>query len=523
MEDSDQKSSTSSRSPNKKSKKLKLSVVKKPKFKAKAKKDYIESDDDFVNPSPGPSKCKSNASNKKQLLTDAELKKQQNRERLAIWRANRSSAKKEIDRKQNTKRENARRANETPNQKQKRAKMDAERKATKRAAETADQHQIRIGEQRERQAQLRANETAEEHAERIRKRAETRANRTQEQQLEERSAARARMAAVRNYTTAGAMDATRSEEILQGTFEVLKLEDTVDTIGTMSVACNFCGAMKFPKEKSRTTICCSDGKVPLDPFPKPPEALMNLWMGSDAKSRLFKAHARQLNNAVCLSSLQVKERDPGGFNPSVVFQGRVHNRAGALLPADGEQPVCAQLYVYDSELESIQRYQNLRIPSNTSPAQKGVLRKLLQIAQDNIHEHNPYVRDFKQIIEMSDEEIGEGKIVISVEGPRNEHVRRYNAQTNLNEVCILMNPGKHDLVLQRRGGGLKYISALNPSGMPMHFTLLFPYGTHGWDEKARQAAGNRRITTREFYAFHLNIRQCDNGNYLHTARRLFQE
>ena len=98
MEDSDQKSSTSSRSPNKKSKKLKLSVVKKPKFKAKAKKDYIESDDDFVNPSPGPSKCKSNASNKKQLLTDAELKKQQNRERLAIWRANRSSAKKEIDR-----------------------------------------------------------------------------------------------------------------------------------------------------------------------------------------------------------------------------------------------------------------------------------------------------------------------------------------------------------------------------------------------------------------------------------------
>ena len=124
---------------------------------------------------------------------------------------------------------------------------------------------------------------------------------------------------------------------------------------------------------------------------------------------------------------------------------------------------------------------------------------------------------------MSEEEIGEGKIVISANGPRNQHVRRYNAPSNLNEVCILMNPGKHDLVLQRRGGGLQCISGLNPSGMPMHFTLLFPYGTHGWDQDAKQAAGKRRITTREFYAFHLNIRECENGNYLHTARRLFQE
>ena len=79
---------------------------------------------------------------------------------------------------------------------------------------------------------------------------------------------------------------------------------------------------------------------------------MNLWMGNDAKSRLFKAYARQLNNAVCLSSLTVTERNLGGFNPSVVFQGKVHHRAGALLPADGEQPKCAQLYVYDSAMES---------------------------------------------------------------------------------------------------------------------------------------------------------------------------
>ena len=123
---------------------------------------------------------------------------------------------------------------------------------------------------------------------------------------------------------------------------------------------------------------------------------------------------------------------------------------------------------------------------------------------------------------MPEEDIGEGKLVISAKGPRNEHARRYNAPTNLNEVCVLMNPGKHDLVLQKRGGELQYISELNPSQMPLHFTLLFPYGTHGWDPETRQS-NNRKVTTREFYVFHLNVRDVDNRNYLHYATRLFQE
>ena len=331
------------------------------------------------------------------------------------------------------------------------------------------------------------------------------------------------MAAVRKYSTAGFKDATKSLEILQGTFEVLRLEDTVDTIGKMDVECDYCGALKFPKETP--TTCCSGGKVALPPFPRHPEALMNLWTGADTRSRLFRENSRIINNAVCLSSLTVTERNPGGFNPSVVFQGQVKHRAGALLPAEGEDAKYAQLYVFDAALESTQRFQNMNmyIPRTTSPAQKAILRELLQVVQDTVHEVNPYVKDFIQIIEMPAEDIGEGKIVIAAKGPRNEHARRYNAPINLNEVCVLMNPGKHDLVLQRRGGGLEYVNDLNPSGMPLHFTLLFPYGTHGWDPETRQAASNRRITTREFYAFHLNVRDGDNENYLHRAGRLLQE
>ena len=97
----------------------------------------------------------------------------------------------------------------------------------------------------------------------------------------------------------------------------------------------------------------------------------------------------------------------------------------------------------------------MSIPTTTSLAQKVVLRQVLETIQNAIHAHNPYVQDFKQIIEMSEEKIGEGRIVISSKGQSSEHPRRYNAPTNLNEVCILMNPGKHDLVSKE--GVVNYI------------------------------------------------------------------
>ena len=58
--------------------------------------------------------------------------------------------------------------------------------------------------------------------------------------------------------------------------------------------------------------------------------------------------------------------------------------------------------------------------------------------------------------------------------------------------------------------------------MPLHFTLLFPLGTHGWDPEEKHTDGKRRITTREFYVFHLNQRALE-ADYLHLAGRLFQE
>ena len=110
-----------------------------------------------------------------------------------------------------------------------------------------------------------------------------------------------------------------------------------------------------------------------------------------------------------------------------------------------------------------------------------MIKHIVAQVQKVLNEHNPFVHDFKQVIEIPSDDLKYGKIVISAKNrPKGEHARRYNNQLNLKEISILTNSEPHDLVLRQRGGGLQSISDLNPKGMPLLFTVLFPYGTYGY-------------------------------------------
>ena len=309
---------------------------------------------------------------------------------------------------------------------------------------------------------------------------------------------------------------------MNGVYVVSDLIASDDAIGKMEFICQYCGALKFKKETAST--CCNNGKVFLDLFPQPPEELNNLSHADTPEARVFRENARSINNALCMASIKVKLRNFGkGFNPSVIFEGRATQLVGPLMVEKGEQPRFVQLYVHDSNLESGLRFKNMVIPANMSNAQQKILESVLIKIQNLLHKHNPFVMDFKQIIEIPSEELGQLKIVISAKArPTGEHERRYNTQINLQEVSILTNSEPHDLVLQHRGGSLKSISDLNPKGMPLHFTVLFPYGTYGWDPYKKHKDGKRRVTVREFYVYHLNQRNISE-DFLHMACRLFQD
>merc|ERR1711978_597843 len=92
----------------------------------------------------------------------------------------------------------------------------------------------------------------------------------------------------------------------------------------MNVKCSKCGAFKFKNESNG--FCCNDGKVLPEPFPKPPPKLFALWTGQGVKANILKEFAREINNSVCLSSLQVNQRHFSGFSPSVIFQGKASHR-----------------------------------------------------------------------------------------------------------------------------------------------------------------------------------------------------
>ena len=104
-------------------------------------------------------------------------------------------------------------------------------------------------------------------------------------------------------------DGLHSTEVIAGTLIVPDLDETDDSIGQMNKVCNFCHALRFPKETPN--LCCNKGKIQLKPFPKPPKEFLDLYKpnGSEQieRSRVFKKFIRPLNNGLCLSSIKANE------------------------------------------------------------------------------------------------------------------------------------------------------------------------------------------------------------------------
>jgi hypothetical protein len=169
--------------------------------------------------------------------------------------------------------------------------------------------------------------------------------------------------------------------------------------------CTHCGALLFPGEARVAPVvgkfgtnwqggkfCCSQGQVDLPQIERD-EVVENLWM---QHRKRMTAHSRQLNNALALASTPVKTPTPpgGGWNPSVVIQGKLHHKVGPLAVGDGETPRYAQLYVHDPAAEGdtvlAQRYAAMLMPAKTSQPEAARLKTLLNELHDALNDCNSY-------------------------------------------------------------------------------------------------------------------------------------
>lgn len=314
-------------------------------------------------------------------------------------------------------------------------------------------------------------------------------------------------------------------------------EPRLDCFGRPKKQCPYCLAILWTGETS--SLCCTNGKIKLDVFPEPPEFLHELCHGNQEISRVFRAHSRVINNQLALASQQVHEviQRNGGWSPCVVIQGKVNYFVGPLLASPGEAPVFAQTWVHDPHYEDEESFEmdNIWLQRGTSNHTRNILRSIITRLRLLLQDINPYVKDFRTASEIPSIELRNCKLVINASAkPNHGHSRIYNR--SLNEVSVIFNeePGTRDFVLQVRGGGIRKLCDTHRSSDALHFVLLHPFGHDGWhlnlkqvnrsilDNNGNPTPSSHRITTREYYAFHLHSRS-NTSNFIFRTSRLFQE
>ena len=283
-------------------------------------------------------------------------------------------------------------------------------------------------------------------------------------------------------------------------------------IGTVSLRCSNCGALKFEKETD--SLCCSKGNVQLDEFPQVQSFLQHLYEGIDSIGKHFLANIRKYNSVFQMTSFGCNEVSMTGFNPSFRIQGQVYQIIGSILPSEGESPKFAQIYfIGDEESEITTR---TAIIDGLKP---DIIRGINQL----LHEDNQYVEMFKVAKEIFEQEgtPTNVKIVINeTKRPSGEHSRRYNRPLS-DDIAVLMPndvTNNRDIVLHYRDGGLQHISELHRSYDPLQYPLLFPHGTDGWHVNLKLQNG-RKLTAMVYYRYHIMVRQ--NVSVLLRAKRLF--
>lgn len=90
-------------------------------------------------------------------------------------------------------------------------------------------------------------------------------------------------------------------------------------IGTMSVLCQYCKALKFLTEAPG--LCCVNGKIKLPPLTPPPEPLRSLLYEEHQYSKHFLANIQQYNGSFQMTSFGAEIVEERGYNPTfkVVF------------------------------------------------------------------------------------------------------------------------------------------------------------------------------------------------------------
>ncbi|XP_019163439.1 PREDICTED: uncharacterized protein LOC109159782 [Ipomoea nil] len=312
--------------------------------------------------------------------------------------------------------------------------------------------------------------------------------------------------------------------------------------GDATNKCVHCGALFWFEERKKNLstkasplfmLCCNNGKIKLPENKLPPKCIFDLFFGNDELSKEFLHNIRTYNNMFCFTSMGGKidkSVNKGGAPPIFRLSGQNYHLMGTLLPEQGKEPHFAQLYIYDTANEKINRINAVR----GSGEQDDIHVEIVNVIQKDLDENNVLVKSFRMA--MSELDINPcAEVKIKLLGKRNRDTRTYNLP-QVSEVAALIvgdldtSIGERDIIVQSKGGHLQRISELNPSYLPLQYPILFPYGENGYREDIsfadvvgkRSSGGRQRISPREFFCYRIQSRPSAPSTIL-FAKRLFQQ
>ncbi|XP_058746518.1 uncharacterized protein LOC131619442 [Vicia villosa] len=309
-------------------------------------------------------------------------------------------------------------------------------------------------------------------------------------------------------------------------------------IGSPLIECRYCKAMMWYQERMHKSshsanpkfmLCCGNGKVELPLLRQPPEILAKLLFDHEnVVSRKFQQHIRVYNMMFAFTSpgAKVDNRfNDGRGPPTLRIQGQTCHRIGSLLPAQGQKPKFAQLYIYDTENEVENRMHGLRNKENFDTLVVNELSNML-------YECNPHAKSFQ----MAKQWLNNGEtpnLKLRLISNRSTDGRVYN-QPTVSEVAALVvgdidTAEMRDIIMQTKGGRLQRINELHAAYMAYQYPLIFPYGEDGYrpdvahrDLPFKENSIRNRLTIREWLAFRIQTRLSEAKTLL-SSRRLFQQ
>ena len=167
------------------------------------------------------------------------------------------------------------------------------------------------------------------------------------------------------------------------------------------------------------------------------------------------------------------------------------------------------MYFYDTEHEILNRVHQVQ----------NIQQATLSSLQSMMHRCNPYAQGFCSTGHMMQSLTS--TIISMLISERRSNGWQYLAPRG-NEVAAIMpgqgdecTVGHRDILINLRDGGMKRISNIHRSYMPLVYVLLFPKGEDGWDPSSR-------LTQKQYYTYRLQIRN-DTMECLLRGGRLLQQ